>query len=67
MLNCKFGCDELYERGYISVDGQGIVVKSSRLVSPVEREYMNSTVLSRIVVSPNSERYFAWHFQNQFK
>jgi hypothetical protein len=67
MLNCKFGCDELYERGYISVDGQGIVVKSSRLVSPVEREYMNSTVLSRIVVSPNSERYFTWHFQHQFK
>ena len=67
MLNCKFGCDELYERGYISVDGQGRVVKSSRLVSPVEREYMNSTVLTQIDVSVSRERYFAWHFQNQFK
>jgi hypothetical protein len=67
MLNCKFGCDELYERGYISVDGQGRVVKSSRLVSPVEREYMNSTVLTQIDVSVSREGYFAWHFQNQFK
>ena len=67
MLNCKFGCDELYERGYISVDGQGRVVKSSRLVSPVEREYMNSTVLTQIDVSVSREGYFAWHFQNQFR
>lgn len=67
MLNCKFGCDELYERGYISVDALGKIERSSRLTSPIEREYMNSTVLTRIAVTPSQERYFAWHFQNQYK
>lgn len=67
MLNCKFGCDELYERGYISIDSQGTVVKSTRMISPVEREYMAETVLAQIRVPQLCEQYFAWHFQNQFK
>ena len=50
-----------------TIDGQGTVAKSPRLVSPVEREYMNSTVVAQIVVSPNQEPYFAWHYQQQFK
>ena len=67
MLNCKFGCDELYERGYISVDGSGKVVKSTKLTSPIEKKYMDSIVRASVHVLSAQKSYFAWHFQNQFK
>ena len=67
MLNCKFGCDELYERGYISVDGSGKVVKSTKLISPIEKQYMNSIVRASVHILSAQKPYFAWHFQNQFK
>ena len=67
MLNCKFGCDELYERGYISVDGSGKVVKSTKLISAIEKQYMDSIVQASVAVHSAQKPYFAWHFQNQFK
>ena len=67
MLNCKFGCDELYERGYISVDGSGKVVKSNKLNSPIEKQYMDLIVQASVHVLSAQKPYFAWHFQNQFK
>ena len=67
MLNCKFGCDELYERGYISVDGTGKVVKSTKLISAIEKQYMNTIIQESVTVNSAQKPYFAWHFQNQFK
>jgi hypothetical protein len=67
MLNCKFGCDELYERGYVSVNGSGKIAKSSKLVGAVERKYMQKTIRDSVRVNKTQKLYFAWHYSNQFK
>ena len=67
MLNCKFGCDELYERGYISVNGDGKIVRSQKLVSAVEKKYMLTTVQDSVQVDNAQKLYFAWHHSHQFK
>jgi len=67
MLNCVFGCDQLYERGYISVDPSGQVVKSRKLTSETEKRYMESIVASTVTVSALQQQYFAWHLKNKFK
>lgn len=63
MPMCKFGCDELFEEGFISV-------KSGKVVSLVEEETTKSVkeYLKTIVgntceyYSASSYKYFAWHF-----
>jgi hypothetical protein len=67
MLNCKFGCDELYERGYISVSGNGKIIKSKKLVSAVEKKYMLTTVQDSVQVNNAQKPYFAWHHSCQFE
>ena len=67
MLNCVFGCDQLYERGYISVNSTGQVVKSQKLISKTEKEYMESTIASTVTVPSGQKQYFAWHFGKKFK
>jgi hypothetical protein len=34
MAACKLGCDDLFERGYIAVNGRGIVIATSLQVAP---------------------------------
>ena len=67
MLNCVFGCDQLYERGYISVDASGQVVKSRKLTNETEKRYMESVVTSTVTVPAGQKQYFAWHLKNKFK
>ena len=67
MLNCKFGCDELYERGYLSVDKEGQIHRSSKLTGPFERKYVTEVVQRNIAVPPEKKDYFAWHHENRFK
>jgi predicted restriction endonuclease len=66
MLNCKFGCDELFERGYISVDKSGVVLRSPLLLGPIESAYASEVVLEKVAVPRGSQSYFAWHLKNQF-
>ena len=67
MLNCVFGCDQLYERGYISVDASGQVVKSRKLTNETEKRYMESIVTTTVNVPADQKQYFAWHLKNKFK
>lgn len=67
MLNCRFGCDELYERGYVGVDSDGRVQISPRLTSNVEQRYASEVLRSTIEVPSASKKYFSWHFAVQFE
>lgn len=61
MLNCRFGCDELYERGFIAVDSDWSVISRSSLTDQVARSYVQNNVLSQLSARPDSAIYFAWH------
>ena len=61
MPMCRFGCDELYEKGYVGVDGKVFVVKDENLSATVleylslidgnDCEYWND----------KTSKYFDWH------
>ncbi|MDZ4619399.1 HNH endonuclease [Bacillus cereus] len=60
---CKFGCDELFERGYISIS-------DGKVVSLIDEEYLPATVKTYIETikgkvcgswTDNNAKYFIWH------
>jgi len=65
MLACKFGCDDLFEKGCISVDEEGHVVVSSKLVDKVAREHSN-VVVKKIERKKEQAIYLEWHFEERF-
>ena len=66
MLCCKFGCDELFERGYISVNADGAIVKTARKSDTVADQYVSTFVGTRIEIQPSQLSYFQWHFAERF-
>jgi hypothetical protein len=69
MSACRFGCDELFERGYISVgdDGQLIIrpdVESSEHAYAYACQHLAGKVFGRPMTG--REDYFAWHRSNPF-
>ena len=66
MLCCKFGCDELFERGYVAVSDDGLIVRTERNRDKVADAYTEMFVGR--TVNPNQEQrvYFAWHFAKRF-
>ena len=67
MLNCRFGCDELYERGLIGVDEHGTVLRSPDLSDLVAASYATAHIVDSVGVPPESEGYFAWHLSHTFR
>lgn len=65
MLACKFGCDYLFEVGYIGVQN-GVLEKSTKLNDPKAISYISSFVGRSIEVKESQKKYFDWHFQNRF-
>ncbi len=70
MLACVFGCDALYERGWISVDSVGNICTADDI------ESLPSAVVDRIKLfqgrrcsshNEGSEPYFAWHRTTIFR
>jgi hypothetical protein len=65
MPACLVGCDALFEKGYVFVDGEGFVRKSQGTKTPDL-----SAVIDRLdgtrsaFFNPESEKYFAWHREN---
>lgn len=60
---CKFGCDDLFEKGYIRIDEKGKVYSSNiSKVTPYVRAYIkrlvNNSCLNHNV---HTEPYFKWH------
>ena len=63
---CKFGCDELYERGFIAVHG-GHVINIKTPSDDYGHDYINE-YLKKITgqkcntYTPKSSGYFEWHY-----
>jgi len=70
MSACRFGCDELFERGYISVgdDGRLIIsrdIESAKHAHAYARQLLAGKVFGRPMAG--REGYFAWHRANSFR
>ena len=65
MLACKFGCDYLFEVGFIGVDSGQLIV-SPALQDQVARGYADLLVGLKVSVSDKQEKYFEWHIQKRF-
>jgi len=69
MSACRFGCDELYERGYIAVGDDGQVIFSDAIeVSEHARAYAVQHLKGKFFGRPMTGRtdYFTWHRENKF-
>jgi hypothetical protein len=70
MLACVFGCDALYEVGYLSVSGEGVILVTDdpdgRLGAVTDRlaELAGKTCSAFTDVSAD---YFAWHRESIFR
>lgn len=63
MAMCKFGCDDLFEHGYLSVNENGSVVsRNDEHLPAAVQEYLRQVAGRRCKHwSLSSEPYFAWH------
>ncbi|WP_152659513.1 hypothetical protein [Demequina salsinemoris] len=71
MVACRFGCDELFERGFVSVDAGGTAVLSDDLPSGPARGYALAKIegnsIARWQERPGTRPHFAWHIKNRFR
>lgn len=67
MPMCRMGCDDLFGRGFISVDNGRVVISSLPWLPPAITEYFR-VVNGRECVhwSESSKKYFEWHKANVF-
>jgi hypothetical protein len=70
MAACKFGCDELFERGYITIAGDGILQLSKALQAGSQAhsyatEHLANKTFGRPV--PGREDYFDWHRTHAYR
>jgi predicted restriction endonuclease len=65
---CGLGCDELFERGYISVDADGAVVSSKSAETATLASLLSSLRGRRCSnFRPENEQYFQWHFNTVYR
>lgn len=69
MPACKFGCDALYEEGWISVDDSGRIIVSSSASpdSPVEQRLRELIDAHCSAFNSARREYFAWHSATVFR
>ena len=70
MSACRFGCDELFERGYITVADDGRLLMSQAVESSENAHgYVRQHLAGRVFGRPMTGRedYFAWHRANAFR
>jgi hypothetical protein len=70
MIACSFGCDDLYERGYITVAAGGrIDVSFQADAAPVVADYVRDHLAGRTTEAwtPERDAYFDWHRKNTFR
>lgn len=65
---CLFGCDSLYERGFVSVEDQGQVVVTERgNMTKTVREHLRRLRRRKCSCwSDENAEYFRWHYERQF-
>jgi len=60
---CKFGCDELYEKGYIGVQNGTIVEVERGCTTPFIKDYISKVIGNECKAwSKDSKQYFDWHY-----
>ena len=67
MLNCRFGCDELYGRGYLAVSNSKHTETSEVLDDEVAIDYIHTHVNPEVEAKVGQMPYFKWHYKNDFK
>jgi hypothetical protein len=67
MLNCRFGCDELYGRGYLAVTKKKETAISKVLDDEVALDYIETYVEPSIEAKAGQMPYFKWHYVNDFQ
>ena len=68
MAACRFGCDELFERGYITVEADGAIVLSSALRGQAlayASQHLAGKTLSTAMTG--REEYFKWHRKDSYR
>ncbi|TLM86170.1 HNH endonuclease [Pseudarthrobacter sp. NamE5] len=63
MLACLFGCDALFELGYVAVDGQGSIERGHRSTDGVEDRVADIVGRPCRAHRDGSRKYFEWHRQ----
>jgi hypothetical protein len=66
---CLFGCDALYERGFISVDWRGRVVTATihRPPGTLQRRLRQLKGRNCSAWRDESASYFTWHYERRFR
>ena len=67
MICCKFGCDEMFERGFLGVDMNGKILTSSQLIDDISKSYAEKIVKKEIVIKESQKKYFEWHLKHRFR
>lgn len=67
MLCCKFGCDEMYERGFLGVEKDGKILISSQLIDKTSQSYAENVVKKQVNIKENQIKYFEWHLEHRFR
>ncbi|MDB4130793.1 hypothetical protein N9600_01405 [Flavobacteriaceae bacterium] len=59
---CRFGCDELFEKGFIGVDDDGLIIQTKSISNKNIQHYINNLVGNKCVGFSNKNlKYFKWH------
>jgi hypothetical protein len=66
MLACKFGCDYLYEAGFVSIENSKVKV-SERLTDLTALRYVKSLNGRQVEANKKQLGYFKWHLENRFQ
>ena len=62
MPMCKFGCDDLFEKGYISVIEGKVKKIPNKLLTPQVKQYLDNIEGNPCSYwTDNSKKYFKWH------
>ncbi|MEU3514616.1 hypothetical protein ABZ770_04890 [Streptomyces sp. NPDC006654] len=70
MLACTFGCDAVYEHGYVTIADDGTIQVSSLVAEiPEVAAYIQEKLAGRTVTwwTPSREPYYQWHRTHTFK
>lgn len=62
MPMCKFGCDELYEKGYIYIEKGKVVASLNKYITPRIKDYLDEIInINCSYWAKATEKYFSWH------
>lgn len=59
---CRFGCDELFEKGFIGVDESGVIIEIKKTTNENVKDYTSSIIGNKCTGFNNkNSKYFEWH------